>query len=611
MGTLERLIAGSLRRRGLVIVGVLFLAALGVWSALNIPIDAFPDVTNIQVEVLAAAPGMSPPEVERFVTYPVEIAMRGLPRLRLVRSVSKSGLSVVTVIFADSVDVYFARQQVLERLIEARQQVPENVQITMGPVSTAMGEIYQYTLESAQPPAPEAMDDFLAKARTVQDWIISPLLKGIPGVNEVNSFGGYIKQYHVNVDPEQLLAYDLTLGEIGTALKRNNLNVGGNILERGERQYLVRGIGLLQTVEDIGAVVLKTVQGTPVLLRDVADIRSGRAVRQGGAVQDGKGEVVGGVIMMLRGANGREVVQAVERRVAEINASGVLPDGLRIVAYYNRSEIIDRAVGTVSEALIIGSLLVALILYLFLRSLRGAFIVILALPLSTLFTFILMRLFGVSANLMSLGGLAISIGMIVDSAIIQVENVMHRLGEMEPGGNFGRTVLNAVLEVRKPSLFGELIIALTFVPIMTLQGMEGKMFAPLALTVVMALLASLVLSIVAIPSLCSYMLKPVPERPSFLVQAAQKAYRPVLDWALKNRIAVLLGAGGLLAASLAAAPFLGTEFIPRLDEGYITNITIRLPSVSLSQSVAGTIISTLSATWTRCGFPMSCAPPIG
>ncbi|HSQ34940.1 MAG TPA: efflux RND transporter permease subunit, partial [Candidatus Binatia bacterium] len=562
MGILERLIERSLRRRGLVVVGVLFLAALGVWSALNISIDAFPDVTNIQVEVLATAPGMSPPEVERFVTHPLEVAMRGLPRLRLVRSVSKSGLSVVTVIFADSVDVYFARQQVMERLIEAREQVPENVQVSMGPVSTAMGEIYQYTLEPTPPVSPENAEDFLARARTVQDWILAPLLKGIPGFNEINSFGGYIKQYHVNVDPEKLMAYDLTLGEIGDSLRRNNLNVGGNILERGERQYLVRGIGLLQTVEDIGAVVLKTVRGTPVLLRDVAAIRIGQAVRQGGAVQDGKGEVVGGVIMMLRGANGREVVRAVERRVAEINASGVLPDGLRIVPFYNRSEIIERAVGTVSEALLIGSLLVIFILYFFLRSFRGAFIVILALPLSALFTFILMYLFGVSANLMSLGGLAISIGMIIDATIIQVENVQRHLGEKGAGERKFATILNAVLEVRKPSIFGELIIALTFIPIIALQGIEGKMFLPLAFTHIIALIASLLLSVVAIPAFCFFLLTPHADKESVLVGLAKRAYLPTLRWALRRKAVLISVSAVLLVGSLLIIPMLGTEFMP-------------------------------------------------
>ncbi|HUU05523.1 MAG TPA: CusA/CzcA family heavy metal efflux RND transporter [Patescibacteria group bacterium] len=585
MGTLERLIESSLRRRGLVIVGVLFMAALGLWSALNIPIDAFPDVTNIQVEVLATAPGMSPPEVERFVTYPIEIAMRGLPRLSLVRSISKSGISVVTVIFADSVDIYFARQQVLERLIEARQQVPENVQISMGPVSTAMGEIYQYTLESTQPVLPENLNDFLARARTVQDWTLSPLLKGVPGVNEVNSFGGYIKQYHVIVDPEKLLAYDLTLGEVGDSLKENNLNVGGNILERGERQYLVRGIGLLQTVEDIGAVVLKTVQGTPVLLRDIADVSIGQAVRQGGAVQDGKDEVVGGVVMMLRGANGREVVRAVEQRVAEINASGVLPDGLRIMPYYNRNEIIDRAIGTVSEALLIGSLLVVFILYFFLRSFRGAFIVILALPLSILFTFILMRSFGVSANLMSLGGLAISIGMIIDATIIQVENVQRHLGEKGAGERKLSTVLKAVLEVRKPSIFGELIIALTFIPIIALQGIEGKMFLPLAFTHIIALIASLLLSIVAIPAFCYLFLKPHADKESFLVVLAKRAYLPALHWALRRKIVIITISAALLVGALLLVPKLGTEFMPIMDEGAFDADIQFLPGISLSRSL--------------------------
>jgi heavy metal efflux system protein len=585
MGTLERLIAGALRRRFLVLVGVLFMVAMGVWSVLRIPIDAFPDVTNIQVELLSTAPGMSPPEVERFVTYPVETAMRGLPRLTQVRSVSKSGLSVVTVIFEDGVDTYFARQRVLERLIEAREQVPDTVQISMGPVSTAMGEIYQYTLVRARPGAPAGETAFLTQARTVQDWTISPLLKSVPGVNEINSFGGYIRQFHVDVDPEKLLAYDLTLGQIGDSLRRNNLNVGGNILERGERQYLVRGIGLLQTVEDIGSVVLKTVGGTPVLLRDVAAVRDGQAVRQGGAVQDGKGEVVGGVVMMLRGANGREVVSAVERRVAEINESGALPNGLRIVPYYNRSEIIHRAVSTVTEALFIGSLLVMLILYLFLRSFRGAFIVILALPLSTLFTFILMRLSGISANLMSLGGLAISIGMIIDATIIQVENVQRHLGEAGAGGKRLPAVLQAVLEVRKPSIFGELIIALTFIPIIALQGIEGKMFLPLAFTHIIALMASLVLSILVIPAFCHALLRPHADKESFLVAGARRAYLPVLRWALRRKPAVIATSLALLAGTVLLIPRLGTEFMPIMDEGAFDMDVQFLPGISLPRSL--------------------------
>jgi cobalt-zinc-cadmium resistance protein CzcA len=586
MAILDRLIAACLRRRGLVLAGVVLLAALGAWSLLRIPIDAFPDVSNIQVELLGAAPGMSPPEVERFVTHPVETAMRGLPRLTQVRSVSKAGLSVVTVIFADGVDTYFARQLVLERLIEAREQVPESVQIAMGPVSTAMGEIYQYTLQRSGALAGLDEQEFLTLARTVQDWTLSPLLKSVPGVSEVNSFGGTIRQYLVEVDPARLMARDLGLAEVGEALRRSNLNVGGNVLEQGERQYLVRGVGLLQSLEDIGAVALKTVRGNPVLVRDVATVRAGHAVRQGGAVQDGRGECVGGVVMMLRGANGREVVRAVERRVAEINGSGALPPGLRIVPYYNRSDIIQHAVATVGEALLLGSILVLLVLYLFLRSLRGAFIVILALPLSMLFTFILMRAAGVSANLMSLGGLAISIGMIIDATIIQVENVQRHLGAGASGGRKLATVLRAVLEVRKPSIFGELIIALTFIPIIALQGIEGKMFLPLAFTHVIALVASLLLSIVAIPAFCHIVLRPRAEKESVLVAGARRAYLPVLRWALGHGRLLAVIALALLAGALLLLPRLGSEFMPVMDEGAFDMDIQFLPGISLERSLA-------------------------
>jgi cobalt-zinc-cadmium resistance protein CzcA len=584
MGTLDRIIEGALRRRALVLVGVALLIALGVWSVLRIPIDAFPDVTNIQVEVLSTVPGMSPPEVERFVTYPVETAMRGLPRLDQVRSVSKAGLSVVTVVFEDGVDIYFARQLVLERLIEARERVPQGTEIVMGPVSTAMGEVYQYTLAGERPAGTDEMT-YLTEVRTAQDWVLAPLLKSIPGVSEINSFGGAIKQYHVVVDPDRLHAYDLTLADVGEALRRNNLNVGGNILEHGEQQYLVRGVGLLQTVGDIGAVALKTEAGTPVLVRDVAEVSAGQAVRQGGAVKDGKGEVVGGVVMMLRGANGRDVVRAVERRVGEINGSGVLPLGLRIEPYYKRSDIIDRAIHTVTEALLVGSVLVVLVLYLFLRSFRGAFIVLLALPLSMLFTFVMMRAVGLSANLMSLGGLAISIGMIIDATIIQVENVQRHLSEAGAAARRLPVVLRSVLEVRKPSIFGELIIALTFIPIIALQGIEGKMFLPLAFTHVIALLASLLLSLAAIPAFCHLLLKPHPDKRSFLVEGAKKAYLPALRWSLRHKAVVVAAAAALLAGTAFLVPRLGTEFMPVMDEGALDTDIQFLPGISLAESL--------------------------
>jgi cobalt-zinc-cadmium resistance protein CzcA len=582
---IERIISFTLKQRLLVIICVLLLVGLGVYSFLRLPIDAFPDVTNIQVELLSSAPGLSPIEVEKFVTYPIEMAMRGLPRLDQLRSVSKFGLSVVTVVFEDGVDVYFARQLVLERLIEAKDRVPAGVEITMGPVSTAMGEIYQYTLEGKVPAGAAEKVRYLTEMRTAQDWILSPMLKSIPGVSDINSFGGYIKQYQVVVDPDKLVKYDLSLDGLAEALKKNNLNVGGNVLQSQAQQYLVRGIGLLQSVDDIGAIVLRSEKGTPILLRDAADIQVGQAVRQGASVKDGKEEAVGGIVMMLRGANSREVVKAVEERVSEINANAILPLGLKIKPFYRRSEIVEKSVHTVTEALIIGLFFVSFVLYLFLRSFRGAFIVILALPLSMLFTFITMRLAGLSANLMSLGGLAISIGMIIDATIIQVENVERHLGEPGAAGRKMATVLKAVLEVRKPSIFGELIIALTFIPIIALQGIEGKMFLPLAFTYVIALFASLVLSLFAIPAFCFLILKTRREKKIVVIDAARKAYLPLLRWGLNHKAALLIICAVLFGGTLALVPRLGTEFMPIMDEGAFDFDIQFLPGISLPESL--------------------------
>jgi len=582
---LERLIGFTLKQRALVIICVLILVALGVYSFTSIPIDAFPDVTNIQVELLSSAPGFSPLEVEKFVTYPVEMVMRGLPRLSQLRSVSKYALSVVTVVFEDGVDIYFARQLVLERLIEAKDKVPPGVEIALGPVSTAMGEIYQYTLEGPQPRDEEGKVRDLTERRTIQDWTLAPLLKSIPGVSEINSFGGYIKQYQVVVDPDKLSKYGLALNEAAEALRKNNLNVGGNVLQRHAQQYLVRGIGLFQSVADIGAVVLRSEKGTPILLRDVADIFAGQAVRQGASVKDGKGEAVGGIVMMLRGANSREVVRRIEEKVQEINAGGILPSGLKILPFYKRSDIVRSSIHTVTEALIIGSLFVIVVLYLFLRSFRGAFIVILALPLSTLFTFIMMRLAGLSANLMSLGGLAISIGMIIDATIIQVENVQRHLGENGGAAKKLPTVLKAVLEVRKPSIFGELIITLTFIPIIALQGIEGKMFLPLAFTHVIALFASLALSILAIPAFCHLFLKARKEKRSVVIDAARSVCLPALRWSLDHKAVLLAVSVVLLSGSILLIPRLGTEFMPIMDEGAFDMDFQFLPGIALPESV--------------------------
>ncbi len=583
---IEKIIAFSLRQRALVLIVLVLLVGVGVYSFLNLPIDAFPDVTNIQVEVVCTAPGLSPLEIEKFVTYPIEMAMRGLPGLDVMRSVTKYGISVVTLVFADKVDIYFARQLVFQRLAEAKDSMPEGVQTEMGPVATAMGEIYQYTLEGPEPSDEAGRIARLTELRTLQDWVITPQLKSVPGVSEINSFGGYIRQFQVIMDLDKLLKYEISPNDVYEAIKRNNQNVGGGFLDRHSEQFLIRGIGLIRSVADIEKIVLKSSKGVPVIVADVAEVKMDHAVRQGAALKDGKKECVGGVVMLLRGANSRNVVALVEAKVAEINDSNLLPPGVKIEPYYKRSDIIIKSIDTVTGALAVGSILVIIILFLFLRSIRGAFIVILALPLSALLTFTVMKSAGLTANLISLGGLAICIGMIIDATIIQVENVQRHLSVAGKGKSTIHDVFTAVIEVRKPSIFGELIIALTFLPIVSLQGYEGKMFTPLAFTVAIALLASLLLSIFVIPVLCSLLLKPGHEKESFLLRAAKRVYLPVLRFGLKRKVVVIGAAVLMLAAAVAVIPSLGTEFLPVMDEGAFDMDFQLLPGVSLDKALA-------------------------
>jgi len=582
---LEKLIAYTLRQKGMVIFLSLLIIVFGVYSYLKLPIDAFPDVTNIQVEVVSHADGLSAIEIERNVTYPIEMAMRGLPDIEQMRSVTKFGLSIVTIVFKDNVDIYFARQLVFERLAEAREKVPKGVEVAMGPIGTAMGEIYQYTLEGKMPADPQQKIAYLTNLRTIQEWIVSPQLKSVAGVNEINSFGGYFKQYQVIVSPEKLLKYAITVDDVYSAIGSNNENVGGNLLERGTDQYIVRGVGLIKDVSDIETIVLKSQGGTPTYIRDVAQVKVGEAVRMGAAMKDGKDEAVGGIVMMLRGENSRDVVRRVAEKVKEMNENNVLPEGVKLVSYYDRSDIVKASVSTVNKALIEGSILVLIVLYLLLNSIRGSVVVLIALPLSLLATFIVMKLAGISANLMSLGGLAISIGMIIDTTIIQVENVQRHLSE--EGGQHPKllTVLKAVMEVRKPSIFGELIIALTFIPILALEGIEGKMFGPLAITVAIALLASLFLSVFVIPVLCILFLKPQSEKESFIMKHANRLYLPMLNYAMNKRRVVLSVAGVLLVASLFLVTRLGTEFIPTMDEGSFDMDVSMLPGVSLTKAM--------------------------
>jgi len=582
---LEKIIAYTLRQKGMVIFLSLLIIVFGLYSYLRLPIDAFPDVTNIQVEIVSHADGLSAIEIERNVTYPIEMAMRGLPDIDQMRSVTKFGLSIITVVFKDNVDIYFARQLVFERLAEAREKVPKGVEVAMGPIGTAMGEIYQYTLEGKMPADPQQKIAYLTNLRTIQEWVITPQLKSVAGVNEINSFGGYFKQYQVIVSPEKLVKYAITVDDVYTAIGSNNENVGGNLLERGSDQYIVRGVGLIKDVADIETIVLKSAGGTPTYIRDVAQVKVGEAVRMGAAMKDGKDECVGGIVMMLRGENSRDVVRRVAVKVKEMNENNVLPEGIKLVPYYDRSDIVKASVNTVNKALLEGSILVLIVLYLLLNSFRGSFVVLIALPLSLLATFIVMKLLGITANLMSLGGLAISIGMIIDTTIIQVENVQRHLSE--EGGKHPKllTVLKAVMEVRKPSIFGELIIALTFIPILSLEGIEGKMFSPLAVTVAIALLASLFLSVFVIPVLCILFLKPEPEKESFVMKHASRLYLPMLEYAMNTKRVVLTVAGVFLVASIFLVTRLGTEFIPIMDEGSFDMDIAMLPGVSLAKAM--------------------------
>lgn len=580
---IDKIVSFSLKERLLVIILILMIISIGIFSFLRLPIDAFPDVTNVQVEILASAPGYSPFEVEKFVTFPIETTLRGIPKLIQLRSVSRFGLSVITAVFEDNTDIYFARQQVFERLAEAREKVPEGVEISLGPIATAMGEIYQYTIEGNEPTRKEDWIPYLTELRSLQDWVITPVLKTVPGVSDVNSFGGYIKQYLIQVDPDRLLKYNLTLQDIIKAVQNNNLNVGGNIIEKGRQQFIVRGTGLFTRLEDIKNTVIKAEKGMAITLSDVASVEAGQAIRQGGAIKNGEKEVVGGIVLMLKGENSREITRRVEQKVEEINSSGLLPPGIKIFPFYKRSDIVKKSINTILEALLIGAILVILILFVFLHSFRSSIVVVLSLPLAVLLTFIVMKQVGLTANLMTLGGLAISIGMIIDAAIIQVENIQRHLSET--GKKDLATFFKAIIEVRKPSIFGELIIALTFLPLLSLQGIEGKMFSPLAITLSIAILCSLVISLLIIPGL-SYLILEVKKGKEHQLKLLNKIYLPSLRWALKHRLLVTVLMLVLLATTILLIPRLGREFIPVLDEGAFDMDIQMLPGVSLEQAMS-------------------------
>jgi heavy metal efflux system protein len=583
---LSSIVQTMLKQRLLVVVFSLILIAFGLRSATQLSIDAFPDVTNIQVQVATSALGRSPEEIERLVTVPVEIAMTGLPDLVEMRSLNKSGLSIITLVFTDNTDVYFARQLVMERLIGVRSRLPADVTPELGPVSTGLGEIFQYTLDHPNDGERELSYEELTERRTIQDWVVRPMLRSIQGVAEINSMGGHKKQYHVLIHPERLRHYDLTLSQVERAIANNNANASGNILALHAEQYLIRTVGLIGTLEDVENIVLKEINGIPVFVRDVAKVEFGAEVRQGALIKGGYTESAGGIVMMLRGGNAKEIVTRIQERVADINERKLLPGDLQIISFYDRSDLVDAAIWTVSKVLIEGIILVIIILFIFLGDVRSSLIVVATLIIAPLITFMIMNHQGISANLMSLGGLAIAIGLMVDSTVVVVENVYHRLGHA--GDTLKeklQVILDAVVEIGTPLIFGISVIILVFLPLMTLEGMEGKTFSPLAYTIAIALAVSLTVSLTLSPVLCAYILKGGADHDTPVIAYLKSKYRNLLNRALANEMITILVASALLVMSFMLFPFLGKSFIPTMKEGALTPVIIRAPSISLEKSV--------------------------
>ncbi|MEY3979846.1 MAG: hypothetical protein RLZZ375_1275 [Pseudomonadota bacterium] len=581
---MNALIKTALSQRLLMVVIALALVVFGVRASMKLSVDAFPDVTNVQVQVATEAPGRTPEEVERFVTVPVEIGMTGLPGLTEMRSLNRNGLSIVTLVFTDNTDVYFARQLVMERLIEVRSKLPADIVPTLGPVSTGLGEVFQYTLDHANDGKSKLSEAELMERRSIQDWVVRPMLRSIPGVAEINSFGGYEKQYQVLVNPDRLRHYQLSMNEVRAAISANNANSGGGILSTGAEQFLVRGVGLTRTVEDIANIVLKEERGVAVFVRDVAEVKIGAAVRQGALVKDGVTESAGGIVMMLKGGNAKEIVTRVKERIQEINTKQMLPGSLQIVPFYDRTELVDASLWMVGKVLAEGVILVVVVLFIFLGDLRSSLVVIATLVITPLVTFMIMNKIGLSANLMSLGGLAIAIGLMVDGTVVVVENVFHKLGHAKPEERL-KVILDATLDVAKPTIYGISIIILVFLPLMTLTGMEGKMFGPLALTIAIALAVSLAVSLLLSPALCAYILKGGADHDTKPIAFMKRYYLKMLNAAMASQNKTVAVAVMLLLTSFALFPLLGKSFIPIMKEGSITPSIIRMPSISLDEAI--------------------------
>jgi cobalt-zinc-cadmium resistance protein CzcA len=577
---MDRLIEFSLQNRLLVLLLGVIVVAAGTWSFRTLPVDAFPDVSPSLVQVFTETEGLAPEEVEKYVTYPVEVAMNGLPRVERIRSVSNFGLSVVNIYFEDGTDVYFARQLVNERLQEAREQIPALFgDPSLGPISTGMGLVLFYTL------ADETGRRSLEELRTLQDWFVKRQLQTVSGVTEVLGIGGYEKQFQVEVHPENLLRYGLTVADVIERIRANNLNVGAQFIERSAEEIVVRSVGLVETEADLEGIVLKTVDGTPVYVRDVADVGVGGAVRRGLQTRNGVEEVVAGMVVKLYGENSSTVIANVEEKIREINAS--LPDGVQMVPYYEQKSLVEACVATVRSALVQGVAVVALVVLVFLGGIRPGVVVSLAIPFAVLFAAVWMGYLGMSANLMSLGGLAIAVGMLVDGSIVIVENVDRRLQAGAGPDSKLRVVGDACREVVRPIAFATLIVVTVFAPLFTLQGVEGKTFRPLAYTVALAMLGALVFALVLAPALASLLLRvrsAAPEPGRGGMARIVRGYRRLLGVFVERRWLAAALAAGLIVLGGALLPLLGSEFTPRLQEGTLVVRLTMAPSISLRES---------------------------
>ncbi len=585
----EKLIRFTIEQRWLVLLMVLGMATIGVFSYQRLPIDAVPDITNVQVQINTAAPGYSPLEVEQRITYPIETAMAGLPKLSQTRSISRYGLSQVTVIFEDGTDLYFARQLINERVQQAIGRLPSGLAPKLGPIATGLGEIYMWTVEAMEGALKSDGTPYTpTDLREIQDWIIKPQLRNVPGVTEINTIGGFAKEFQVAPLPDRLMVHGLTLSDLVSAVERNNGNVGAGYIERRGEQYLIRAPGQVTNREDIGNIVIGAPQGIPVKIKDVASVIIGKELRSGAAIANGQ-EVVLGTVFMLIGQNSRKVSQAVGQKMVEINRS--LPKGVIAQTVYDRTVLVDQAISTVTKNLIEGALLVVTILFLFLGNFRAALITALVIPLAMLFTFTGMVSNKVSANLMSLG--ALDFGIIVDGAVVIVENCVRRLAHTQEkiGRELTRAerfeqVFAAAQESRRPLIFGQLIIMVVYLPIFALTGVEGKMFHPMAFTVVAALVGAMILSVTFVPAAVALFIgRRVGENENYLMRWAKAGYRPLLGWAMVNKSIMLTGAAVSLALSALIATRMGSEFIPSLNEGDIALHALRIPGTSLTQAI--------------------------